>query len=160
MSYYRRKKRTRKAEPARTKEEKCASKWCRNRRALNNTGYYLSHCWKCRSRILKERNPWTYVLNGIRASARKRGLAFTITVQQFKEWCIQTKYLELRGQNPDSMTVDRKDWNEGYHIWNIQPLSHAENSAQGADNTPREERHDADDSDLPPPEDPPKDTPF
>ena len=139
MSYYRRRKRTRVAAKAKTKEEKCVTPYCRNKRALNNNGYFLSHCWKCRSRILKERNPWTYVLNLLRISARRRGIDITLTVAEFKEWCAKTGYLEHRGQEPDSMTIDRIDRTKGYHIWNIQPMSHAENSAQGADSTPRHE---------------------
>lgn len=76
----------------------------------------------------------------LRHSARKRQLAFTITVQEFKTWCQQTGYLELRGQKPDDLTIDRIDWNEGYHIWNIRTLTHKENSEQGADNRARSER--------------------
>ena len=81
-----------------------------------------------------------YVLNMLRRSARKRNIPFTLTVDEFKSFCAETGYLERRGKNPDSLTVDRKDWNEGYHSWNIRALAHAENSAQGSDNTPREER--------------------
>ena len=141
---------------------KCGTPWCRNRRAAKVTRYvskktgkvivynlYLRHCWKCRSKMLKERAPWTYALNGIRSGARRRKLPFTLTVQEFKDWCLKTGYLEKKGNQPHSLTIDRIDWNEGYHIWNIQPLTHAENSEQGARNTPREERHDADDTDIP-----------
>ncbi len=134
------------------KEDKCATKYCRNKRATKTTRYksisgkvivyenMLRHCWKCRARMLKERRPVTYVLNMLRHSARKRKLPFTITLQQFAQFCAETGYLERRGNKPDSLTIDRKDWNEGYHIWNIQAITHAENSEQGADNTPREER--------------------
>lgn len=90
--------------------------------------------------MLKERHPWTYVLNMLRHSARKRKLPFTLTVETFKAFCLQTGYLEKRGNQPDDLTIDRVDRNEGYHIWNIQTLTHAENCQQGADNTPRAER--------------------
>lgn len=128
---WRRKKRTRKAPKASSKAEKCAGKWCRNKAAINNTGRRLRLCWKCRSRQLKERHPETYVLNAIRQKAKKRKLAFTITLAEFKKWCEETGYLQMRGTNPDSMTVDRIDHDKGYHIWNIRPLSHAENSENG-----------------------------
>ena len=75
----------------------------------------------------------------IRHSARKRKLDFTLTVESFKNWCIQTGYLHRRGNKPDDLTIDRIDRTQGYHLWNIRTLTHAENSAQGADNTPREE---------------------
>lgn len=102
-------------------------------------------CWKCRSRRLKENRPWTYVLNLLRIGARRRGIPITLTGAEFKEWCRQTGYLQKRGQTPDSLTIDRIDRSQGYHIWNIRPLSHAENSDQGIDNTPRESA-DTDDS--------------
>jgi len=100
--------------------------------------------------MLKERRPWTYVLNMIRHSARKRKLDFTLTVATFKEWCLQTGYLEKRGNKPGDLTIDRINWNEGYHIWNLQVLTHEENSGQGADNTPRSERVDPVDPDNEP----------
>lgn len=144
--------RNKKTPLARTKEEKCASNWCRNRKAEKKTVYkktngttvvytsFLSHCWKCRSRRLKENRPWTYVLNMLRHSARKRNLPFSLTVDEFKDFCLKTGYLERRGNKPDDLTIDRIDWNDGYHIWNIRVLTHAENSGQGANNTARAER--------------------
>jgi hypothetical protein len=102
--------------------------------------YFLKHCWKCRSRLLKERHPHTYVLNQIRHSARKRKLPFTITLEQFRQFCTETRYLELKGKLPNSMTIDRIDWNDGYHIGNIRLLTHAENCAEGGDNRTRGER--------------------
>lgn len=140
---YRRKKRTRVAPKATGKEDKCLTKWCRNAKAVKFTNYRsasgkviryenrLNHCWKCRARMLKERRPETYVLNAIRGRARQRKIPFTITLAQFREWCRETGYLERRGKTPESATIDRKNHDEGYHIWNIQILSHAENSNNG-----------------------------
>lgn len=76
----------------------------------------------------------------LRHSARKRNLPFSLTVDEFKDFCLKTGYLERRGNKPDDLTIDRIDWNDGYHIWNIRVLTHAENSGQGANNTARAER--------------------
>lgn len=108
---------------------------------------FLKYCWKCHSRRLKEKRPWTYVLNMLRHSARKRKLPFTLTVASFKKWCEETGYLEKRGNKPEDLTVDRIDWNDGYHIWNIKTMTHKENSEQGGDNTRRDERGAADTDD-------------
>lgn len=146
-------KRWKKAPLARTEEEKCETKRCRNRKAEKKVTYRkadgtitvynttLNHCWKCRARMLKERRPWTYVLNMLRHSARKRKLPFTLTIAEFKKFCEETRYLELRGNKPGDLTIDRKDWNEGYHIWNIRVLTHAENSEQGSNNAKRVDRN-------------------
>lgn len=148
----RNRKRWKKAPQARSLDEKCITPWCRNRRALKYTRYkatdgrvvvyehFLKHCWKCRARQLKERRPVTYVLNMLRHSARKRKLPFTLTVEQFEEFCRRTQYLERRGNKPGCLTIDRKDMNDGYHIGNIRVLEFTENSAQGADNTSRRKR--------------------
>ena len=145
-------KRRRRAPQATGPDDKCSTKWCRNKRAKKYTRYkkadgtfvvyenYLTKCWKCRARRLKERHPATYVLNGLRQSAKRRRLPFTLTLDQFKQFCAQTGYLEKRGHEIGKWTIDRKDWNEGYHIWNIQVMTFEDNSAQGADNTPRSER--------------------
>jgi len=136
--------------PQATGAMKCVTKWCRNQRAEKKSvykrkdgteaTYFLKHCWKCQSRLLKERQPVTYVLNMLRHSAKKRDLPFTLTKAQLADLCARTGYLEKRGNAPDSLTIDRIDWDEGYHIWNLQVITHEANSAQGADNTPRQER--------------------
>lgn len=148
----RNRKRWKKAPQARNKEEKCVTKYCRNRRALKYTYYrsasgtvikyehFLKHCWKCRARWLKKHHPVTYVLNMIRHSARKRKLPFTLTIEEFAGFCKRTQYLERRGNKPGCLTLDRIDMNEGYHLWNLQVMDFEDNSDQGADNTPRAER--------------------
>ena len=150
--WWRRKKRTRVAKKAKCKEDKCAAPWCRNERAVNNTGRRLRLCWKCRSRQLKQRHPHTYVLNAMRIRARQRKVPFSITLEQFKEWCKKTGYLQTRGTEPDSMTVDRKNHALGYTIDNIQLMTHQENSENGAafgrgdQNAPKPDDWDAQDA--------------
>jgi hypothetical protein len=56
---------------------------------------------------------------------------FTITLAQFKDWCAKTHYLENTGNQPECATINRINHDEGYHIWNIEILSHAENSEIG-----------------------------
>ena len=126
-----RKKKTRVAPKAKSKFEKCETKWCRNKGAVNSSGRSLKLCWKCRSKLLKERHPETYTLNALRNRARQRKIPFTITLAEFRDFCIKTNYLQTKGQDPWSMTIDRIDHNKGYHIWNIQLNSHAENSEKG-----------------------------
>lgn len=162
--------RWKKAPKASHKAEKCSTKYCRNKRAAKKTVYkkadgtikvydgFLLHCWKCRSRMLKVKQPVTYVLNMLRHSAKKRKLPFTITKAELAKFCADTRYLELRGNKEHSLTIDRIDMNEGYHITNIRAMTHAENSAQGSDNTPRDERGCAVDETYSEPENP--DEPF
>src|SRR5208337_2103341 len=143
MVMYRRKKRTRTAPKARSRDEKCVTKWCHNRKAEKKVRHrmasgqikeYVTHlvvCWKCRSKQLKEKHPATYVLNAIRNRARQRKVPFSITLVQFQEWCQQTGYLDRRGREPECATIDRINHDEGYYIWNIDDPAHAENSSNG-----------------------------
>lgn len=129
----------RKAVKATNKSDKCTTKWCRNKRAKNRAGRSYFKCWKCRSRAFKQRNPATYFLNGLRRRARRRQIPCTLTIEEFKKWCADTNFLPNHGTTSGTLTVDRKDRTKGYHIWNIQPMLHEDNSAQGKDNTPRVE---------------------
>ena len=113
------------------KDKRCETKWCRNQKPLRPNGYLLKHCWKCQSRKLKKSQPETYVLNMIRHSARKRKIACTLTVDEFKWFCLRTGYLEKRGSKPSSLTVDRIDHRLGYHIENLKVSTHAVNSRAG-----------------------------
>lgn len=140
---YRLRKRSRKAPKARSKEERCITKWCPNKKAIKYTYYkmadgtvkkyehFLNHCWKCRSKMLKESQPVTYVLNAIRQRAKQRKIPFDITLKQFRKFCLDTRYIELRGRNPDSASIDRIDHDKGYHIWNIQIKPFRENCTNG-----------------------------
>jgi len=99
--------------------------------------------------MLKERHPETYALNAMRQRAKQRGMPFTITLSEWREFCRKTGYLENKGKEPDSYTVDRIDDSKGYHIWNIRILSHAENSRDQYRNfEPGEEREFADEEDF------------
>lgn len=93
----------------------------------------MSHCWKCRTRMQKITQPESYSLKILRQNAKMRKIPFTLTLEEFKKFCKETDYIERRGKKPGCLTVDRIDWNKGYHIWNIRVLEFMENSAQGAD---------------------------
>ncbi len=67
----------------------------------------------------------------IRRGARRRKLPFSLTLAQFQQFCAETGYIELRGTQRDSLTIDRINHEEGYHIWNIKVATHIDNSMAG-----------------------------
>lgn len=109
---------------------KCIVEDCNNERANTKRGSYLL-CWKHRSQKLRRDNPATYYLNMLRQSAARRGIKFSLTVDQFKDFCGRTGFLKKRGQGPKDMTIDRKDPMQGYEINNIQMIEHRLNSSLG-----------------------------
>lgn len=71
------------------------------------------------------------MLNAIRNRARQRKIPFTITLEEFRQFCHETGYLEKRGREAHSLSIDRKDHDKGYHIWNICVKSFQENCVNG-----------------------------
>ncbi len=79
-------------------------------------------------RWLKEHHPETYFFNNLRCNAKRRGHQFTLTLQEFKQFCKKTNYLKLKGKTKNSASIDRiRSW-EGYNINNIQILTLSENT--------------------------------
>ena len=58
-----------------------------------------------------------------RGNAKRREKEFTISIEQFREFCLTNDYIIKKGNRGRNCSVDRIDNNEGYHIWNIQILT-------------------------------------
>jgi hypothetical protein len=106
--------------------KKCATRDCENSAWKRDR-----FCPKCRSRHYKKTNPVGYFFNLLRCHARARGIDFTLTQEQFREFCIETSFKRSRSVRTKGYTVDRVKANEGYHIGNIQLLTHRSNSVKG-----------------------------
>ena len=95
-------------------------------------------CNTCASRIFRLKNDLHYAYSNLKNSARKRQIRFDLTFREFEDFCRRTNYLQFRGTNPDSLTVNRiRSW-EGYNINNIEIMSHADNSSHKYDIQPYE----------------------
>lgn len=102
------------------KPRKCSVKYCRNPRHQQRLV-----CAKHAMREWRKRNPVTEILNTIRARARRKKIECSLTLAEFKEFCISNGY------TPGVHHIDREEATEGYHIWNIRVLGGAENIAKG-----------------------------
>jgi hypothetical protein len=102
------------------KKGECAAKFCRNEAAgvLCNT---------CRSRKSRLSDPVRYAWWNLRNRAKQRSIAFTITLEQFRAFCVKTQFIAGKGRSADSYTIDRIYNNVGYHIDNIQVLTKSQN---------------------------------
>lgn len=110
---------------------KCATKWCRGKAFGTH-----SLCSKCQMRIWKQRYPLKYILANLRGNARRRGYEFSLTLQQLQNLPGIEELLILRGRSPCSMSIDRIDPNQGYHIHNVEIIARRENTIKG-----NKERH-------------------
>lgn len=66
----------------------------------------------------------------MRSNAKRRNKVFTLTLEQFKQFCEETDYINKRGKTGKSASIDRIDNNKGYEIGNIRILTLSENSAK------------------------------
>jgi DNA-directed RNA polymerase subunit RPC12/RpoP len=87
-----------------------------------------THCSTCRSRILKKKNPVYYFFNLLKVNATRRGIEFVLTLNQFKDFCVEVDFIKKKGKKITSLTIDRIRADRGYHIDNIQALPLAFNS--------------------------------
>lgn len=84
-------------------------------------------CYKCRYEIQKEKDPIKLSYYRLKYHAKERSKDFTLTLEQFTEFCYKTDYISKKGRGKDCYHVDRKDETQGYHHWNIQALTNSEN---------------------------------
>jgi hypothetical protein len=104
----------------------CVTQGCKNDNAPNR-----KLCYKCRSREYAKRQPAMYYYNALRNNARRRDHKFALSFDEFMRFCEETGYMELKGKDPNSASIDRiKPW-LGYTYDNIQVLTLAENSRKG-----------------------------
>jgi len=62
-----------------------------------------------------------------KGNALRRNKNFTITLEEFREFCNRTGYIIKKGKRGRNCTVDRiRNW-EGYHIDNIQLITDTAN---------------------------------
>jgi hypothetical protein len=112
---------------------KCATKNCRGR--VTKTGR-SRYCSKCRSRRWRDKYPLHYSFKNLRVRAKQRGREFSLTREQYVEFAVKTDYGRLKGKTSLSLSLDRKNNDEGYHLWNIQAITLRENSRKQFTNMP------------------------
>ena len=101
---------------------RCKTDNCRNRVSKKN-----KLCYKCMSRLWREKNPEKSAYLNLKSNAKRRGKHFDLTFEDFCKFCVKTKYMKKRGITRMSYHVDRIDENKGYTINNIQILTNIEN---------------------------------
>ena len=115
---------------------KCSTPDCTNEAALHR-----KICLTCKSKLYRERNPLKYWYDTLKMNARRRGKPFTLTLEQFSEFCKRTGYDELKGKTANSLSVDRIKDHLGYSIDNIQAITLSENAAKRFDDSVKPEEN-------------------
>jgi hypothetical protein len=84
-------------------------------------------CGTCRTRKSREADPVRYAYGNLKHRAKERNKEFTLTLEEFREFCVRTEYMKGKGKTIGSYNVDRIDETKGYTADNIQCLDKQKN---------------------------------
>jgi len=84
-------------------------------------------CCSCNYLQKKASNPVRVAYTSLKYHAKERGKEFSLTLEQFKEFCIKSNYLNCKGIEKHSYHIDRIDETKGYEIGNVQLLTNVQN---------------------------------
>jgi hypothetical protein len=76
----------------------------------------------------RKANPEHAAFLNLKQSAKRRNIAFELTLEQFREFCAATSFMKVKAKAKNFFSVDRIDSDKGYSICNIQVLTVSENS--------------------------------
>lgn len=109
-----------------SKKEKgvhCCAHGCKSKPVYKLGGL----CSKHYRRKVKSKDPVWDRFTNFKHNALRRGKEFTITLDEFRRFCERTGYILDKGVRGRNATIDRRCNAQGYHIWNIQLLTHSQN---------------------------------
>lgn len=86
-----------------------------------------SMCNHCRYLHEKETDPIGQAYRRLKSHAKQRGKEFTITKEEFSQFCVKSEYLQRKGIQKECYHIDRIDEMKGYSLDNIQVLTNSEN---------------------------------
>jgi hypothetical protein len=100
----------------------CAAKGCKN----ETTG---TLCSTHRSQQSRLKDPVKYAFHCKRHRAKEREIFWDLTLEQFRQFCYDTEYMDKKGQTLGSYNVDRiiEGKTPGYTVGNIQILEKSDN---------------------------------
>lgn len=103
-------------------DRKCAC--CLKNKAAHNR----TKCASCEKRLQREKYPVKAAYYDLRTNAKRRGIFFDLTLEQFEKFCFKTEYLQGKGKTAESYSVDRIIESKGYTDGNLQVLTLSENT--------------------------------
>jgi hypothetical protein len=97
--------------------------------SCKNIAYkHKNYCCTCRVRKWRKSHLLNYFFLTTRGNAKRRGKEWSLTFDEFLEFCNQTNYDKLKGRTALCLSIDRiRSW-EGYHKDNIRAISVSDNS--------------------------------
>jgi len=105
----------------------CCAYGCKNPPAPRKGGL----CHKHYHRQMKERDPVAQRYMQFRSKSKYRGIENSVTLEEFRKFCVDNDYIVKKGNRGKRCTIDRRCNIHGYHIWNMQILTLRRNASKG-----------------------------
>lgn len=105
----------------------CCAYACRNEPVKRKGGLCHKHYRRKRRKL----DPVYCRYNGFKGKAKKRGIGFYVTLEQFRRFCQRTGYIVTKGKRGQNATIDRLCNAHGYHIWNMGLKTNRANASKG-----------------------------
>jgi hypothetical protein len=99
----------------------------------NEAPKHRRFCYKCTKRKYREKYPLKYWYDTLKMNAKRRRKEFTLTQEQFNEFCKRTGYDKYKGKTANSMSIDRIRDCDGYHANNIRTITLSANTKRQYD---------------------------
>ena len=107
-------------------QSKCIVLFC-NRHKTSKDAY----CHRHKRQIEMHSCPVQVYYNKLKLSAKRRGILFTITLQEFKQWAAEVQLIEKKSSDGKKFWhIDRKKNENGYIPGNLQLLNYHENTTK------------------------------
>jgi len=100
---------------------------CKIRGCTRSAGEKRRICHHHRTQAYKAKHPERYAFGVLRRNAKRRGVVFGLTFEDFKKFCQKTGYMNGKGKSSEGFHIDRIDETKGYFKGNIQVLTNSEN---------------------------------
>lgn len=104
---------------------RCRHKGCRGSATKSGRSPY---CARHRYRKWRDDHPLGCAFNNLKKRAKERGIDFSLTFEEYKEFAEKTDYAKMKGKTTLSLQVDRIENGLGYWPWNIQAITMRENA--------------------------------
>jgi hypothetical protein len=116
------------------KPGKCPVKFCRNdcrtgTRMKNPSKHRL--CSTHAKELSRLRDPIRATFVEKRSNAKRRGIAWDLTLEEYTEVVMQQEYMDNRGCQRHCLHIDRIDHTRGYEVGNLQIITCSENVVKG-----------------------------
>jgi hypothetical protein len=104
---------------------------CTAARCSNKRGSKFRLCPKHSSRLYKFKDLAAYTYNLRKQRAKARNKPFSITLEEFREFCEESGYLLLKGKKAGSASIDCIVNSLGYAKGNLRMISLSDNAKKG-----------------------------